>query len=815
MLYEQFPDHEANDPQALNSKEATQSAYSTMQNVPSPQFRNQQSTDAAVKVNQLQEFSSAHRLDPNLPVKKIIQIDEILESGDSEKCAQIEEALIHDDSPYPEVRAAVRNYDEDLPANTIRAWTIGLFLTTIGAGINCLFSLRNPSIAISTFAIQLVSFPIGRGWDAVMPNRQYNIRGLKFNLNPGKFNFKEHAIIICMANAAYAGTAIYATDVLISQKVFYGQDFGWAFQLLFAITNQMIGYGLAGICRRWLVWPAAMIWPSNLVNCTLMYTLHDQNSFSSKKDSWPITRFRWFLYVMCGSFVWYFFPGWLFRGLSYFTFACWIAPQNVVVNQIFGGLTGLGLIPITFDWTVISGYLASPLIPPWHAIMNTFIGVMFFFIFTALGIQYSGAWYSGYFPMQDSRSYDNTGHRYNVSRILTDSYEFNETAYRSYSPIFMSTNFALSYGISFAAISAVIVHTILYERKNILQRFKQARNQEDDCHMRMMKKYKDVPDWWYLIMFITMLALSFVVILFWDTHFTWWAMILCTALPCLFIIPIGIIYATTNISIGLNVLTEFVVGYMAPGQPLAMMMFKSYGYIVMLQAQYFLQDLKLGHYFKLPPKTLFCAQAIATVWSAIIQIAVMNWALANIEGICTPEQISSYTCPGGNVFFTASVIWGAIGPARIFSPGALYSSLLWFFLLGAFSPIITYLLVKRWPKSFFRYLSTPVMFGSLGAIPPATAYNYLCWISVGFVFQKLIRDHFKAWWEKFNYITSAGLDCGLILSTLFIFFTLALTNVNPPQWFGNVDVFNTMDQTNTAIRKNLAPGEKIGPTTWL
>lgn len=243
MLYEQFPDHEANDPQALNSKEATQSAYSTMQNVPSPQFRNQQSTDAAVKVNQLQEFSSAHRLDPNLPVKKIIQIDEILESGDSEKCAQIEEALIHDDSPYPEVwaaqiptnltanlrkqvRAAVRNYDEDLPANTIRAWTIGLFLTTIGAGINCLFSLRNPSIAISTFAIQLVSFPIGRGWDAVMPNRQYNIRGLKFNLNPGKFNFKEHAIIICMANAAYAGTAIYATDVLISQKVFYGQDFG-------------------------------------------------------------------------------------------------------------------------------------------------------------------------------------------------------------------------------------------------------------------------------------------------------------------------------------------------------------------------------------------------------------------------------------------------------------------------------------------------------------------------------------------------------------------------------------------------------------
>jgi hypothetical protein len=27
----------------------------------------------------------------------------------------------------------------------------------------------------------------------------------------------------------------------------------WAFQLLFAVTNQMLGYGLAGVCRRWLV----------------------------------------------------------------------------------------------------------------------------------------------------------------------------------------------------------------------------------------------------------------------------------------------------------------------------------------------------------------------------------------------------------------------------------------------------------------------------------------------------------------------------------------------------------------------------------
>ena len=63
--------------------------------------------------------------------------------------------------------------------------------------------------------------------------------------------------------------------------------------------------------------------------------------------------------------------------------------------------------------------------------------------------------------MQDSRSYDNMGKRYNVTRILDSNFVFNEDLYRAYSPIFLSTNFALCYGLSFAAIAAVIVHTFL------------------------------------------------------------------------------------------------------------------------------------------------------------------------------------------------------------------------------------------------------------------------------------------------------------------------------------------------------------------
>lgn len=57
---------------------------------------------------------------------------------------------------------------------------------------------------------------------------------------------KEHTIVVVMANAVYAGASIYATDILISREVFYGQKFGLTFQLLFVVMNQMLGFGLGG-----------------------------------------------------------------------------------------------------------------------------------------------------------------------------------------------------------------------------------------------------------------------------------------------------------------------------------------------------------------------------------------------------------------------------------------------------------------------------------------------------------------------------------------------------------------------------------------
>lgn len=51
---------------------------------------------------------------------------------------------------------------------------------------------------------------------------------------------------------------------------------------------------------------------------------------------------------------------------------------------------------------------------------------------------------------------------------------------------------------------------------------------------------------------------------------------------------------------------------------------------------------------------MFMAQVVATTFSCFIQVAVLNFALNNIEDVCTPHQKEHFTCPGGQVFFSGN-----------------------------------------------------------------------------------------------------------------------------------------------------------------
>lgn len=133
------------------------------------------------------------------------------------------------------------------------------------------------------------------------------------------------------------------------------------------------------------------------------------------------------------------------------------------------------------------------------------------------------------------------------------------------------------------------MYTYLNHRKTIWRQYKSSTNEKPDIHMKLMRKYKEAPTLWYTVLFFIVghnhlpectteltrlqcLALGFFTILGYPTNLSWWAFLLAVGISFVFSLPIGIIEAVTNHQIGLNVLTEFIYGYIQPGRPLALML---------------------------------------------------------------------------------------------------------------------------------------------------------------------------------------------------------------------------------------------------
>ncbi|POR31920.1 Sexual differentiation process protein isp4 [Tolypocladium paradoxum] len=764
---------------------------------------------------ELRNFRRQHKWDPFLDNDKLETIDSALDSANIEKQAAVDESLIQENSPYPEVRSSVPPTDDpSMPVDTIRAWVIGAVLCTIVAACNVLLSLRRGVISISPTVVQLVAYPIGCFAARVLPNRVFRVLGREFNLNPGPFNVKEHTIITMMT-AAGTGYS-YALEILLAQEVYYGQHFRWGFQILLILSTQAMGFGVAGIARRFLVWPSSMVWPANLVTTTVMYSLHNHEPADpATSNGWRIGRYKFFLIVGLATFIWEWVPQVFAQFLQLFLLACFIAPENVVVNQIFGGQTGLGILPISFDWTTISGFLGSPLQTPAFAIANVAAGLLLMTV-GAVGLAWGGPEYYRYLPISANANWDRYARRYNTTRILTPDFTVNETAYQEYSPILLGATFSLSYGLSFATLISTVAHVALFYGADVWRRARSSKSEEPDIHLKLMRRYKEAPEWWFLTIFVFSFAFGMIASQVWDTHMPWWSYIMCILIGLVLFIPIGMVQAITNQQTGLNVITEMIIGYMLPGRPLAMMLFKSWGYMLSANGLNYISDMKVGHYMKIPPRSMFAAQAFAVIWLSFVQTATYNFLIGNIPEICTEDQPQGLTCPNARTFYNASVIWGVIGPARVFGVGGIYAWTNWFWFIGVALPVIQYLLARRYPRSFLRYIVFPAVFGAAGLIPPATLYYLLQWVIVGFIFNWWIRRRYFGWWTEYNYVLSGALDIGSRLCVVVVGLALGLGNANFPSWWGNTAPFNTLDANGTAVTKKFIKGvtKPLGPETW-
>jgi OPT family small oligopeptide transporter len=487
-----------------------------------------------------------------------------------------------DNSPYAQVRASVSPTDNTtLSINTPRMWAFSILFSILGSSTNLFFSLRYPSVAITPVIALLMVHPLGLLWDYLLkrpddPPEEYldgfrnddastastedrphivplehrgRLDRIRLWLAQGRWNEKEHSCVYVSSNVSF-GFA-FATDVIVEQTQFYKQEASITYQLLLTLSTQILGYTFAGLTRRFLVRPSGMIWPGTLMSAAMFTTLHKEEN--KEANGWTISRWKFFYVVCLSAFLFYFLPGLLMPALSYFNVITWFAPDNVVVANLFGVVSGLGLFPLTFDWAQVA-YIGSPLLTPFWAAMNV-VGGLVVVMWIAAPIAYYSNWlYSSYMPILSAAVFDNTGNVYDVSKVLTPDFMFDREAYSQYSRVFLPITYVLSYGVQFAGLASLLTHTICWHGKDIWTQWKRSLEEtsgeskgtyepvnepsegaarspngrdrranrsslsidnlmgREDVHNRLMRRYKDAPMMWYLMTFVSMTAIGIFVV---------------------------------------------------------------------------------------------------------------------------------------------------------------------------------------------------------------------------------------------------------------------------------------------------------------
>ncbi|EGF98219.1 putative oligopeptide transporter [Melampsora larici-populina 98AG31] len=689
-----------------------------------------------------------------------------------------------------------------------------------------------PSIGLSVTSAQLVAYPLGCLMARYLPKNVFRIGDHSFTLNPGPFNMKEHMLISIMANVSFGGA--YATDIIAVLRI--GRFFNNSalaekigFQLTLVLSSQLMGYTLAGMTRKFLVDPQAMVWWGNLSEISVLQALHAKDRDQSV-NGWRISRLRFFSLCAIAYGIYYILPGVFFQSLAFFNWTTWIAPQNAKLALITGTISGLGLNPFpTLDWNFQA---MDPIVTPLWSIMNLYAGAVIGAL-TICAVYFKNIRSTSYLPINTWGVFDRYGAPYNATMVLDKSNILDQVRYESYSPPYMTASSIVCYTAFFALYTSNIVHAALYYRKHIMSGlyhllpslqashfFKTLRRKNgekplkdqmhSDVHYRLMQVYPQVPEWWFMLVGVISIAMAIFMLKYYESEMPTmpvWGLAFAFAITLALIVPIGTMTAVASAASSLNVLSELVGGYPP----------KAYGCMTMVQALGFTSDMKI------PPKALFAAQLSGTVLSSLISIAgtvtfdtsslyVMDWQIMNIPDLCSPTQALHFTCPDLNAFFSSSILWGAVGSRRMFTgPDAPYRFCLYGFLVGAIAPFIPWIFSKFWPRSSWRLVHTPVIFVGFLSFGTCNLGYYTPVIPLALFFQRFVKKRYTAWYEKYALTLTAGISSGVAIFGLIYFFALQFNGQSYP-WVGNEIFAAGCDAATCTLRQ--VPTDGFGPTSW-
>ncbi|ODV79854.1 OPT-domain-containing protein [Suhomyces tanzawaensis NRRL Y-17324] len=688
---------------------------------------------------------------------------------------KLEAALIAYYSPYQEVRAVTDPYDDPtIPVETLRVYFLGIIWVCISAFVNQFFNDRFPGISLSSNVVQMLLYPCGKAMEYIVPKWKFKVWKYTIDLNPGPWTYKEQ--ILCSLMSAVGGGTSYVGWNITAQKLpfFYGNTWvTMGYQILLLLCTNFMGIGFAGILRKFVVYPSRAVWQELLPTLALNRALL-QPEKKENINGWTISSYKFFF----------------------------IKPDNLNLAVITGSQLGLGFNPIaSFDWNVI--LYRSPLTTPFYATINLCIG-SFISFFIILGVYYSNFKWTKYLPINSNGLFTNTGDPYQVRNVVNSDSLFDKEKYEQYGPPYYTAGNLVLYGAFFAIYPFAIVHEIAMTYKPLwatIKNFgsslkdwrKSTYEGQTDPHSIMMRKYKEVPDWVFIIVLLLSIMCAILCAELYPTNTPVWAIFFAIGINFVFLIPITTLYATTNFSFGLNVLVELIMGYALPGNGLALMFIKALGYNIDGQAQNYITDQKMGHYAKIPPRAMFRIQMFGVFIGTFINLAALNFKLNHVEDYCTPHQKQKFSCPSSRTFFSSSVIWGVIGPKKVFN--GLYPMLQWCFLIGFLLAIPCIVIKLYGPKRYVKYFQPALIIGGMLNWAPYNLSYYTGGLYTSIAFMWYIKNKYAAFWNKYNYVLNSALSAGVAFSSIIIFFAVQY-HAKDVNWWGNSVYYAGIDGGN-------------------
>ncbi|KAJ3077035.1 hypothetical protein HDU98_009436 [Podochytrium sp. JEL0797] len=682
--------------------------------------------------------------------------------------------------------------DPSTPTLTVRSVLLGTLWAIVLSYANTALAFRTSAFGVGANIAIILSYPMGLFLAAILPS------GF---LNPGPFSVKEHVLIYIMASCSGQP---YGIDNVVAQRMpqlMNNTDITFIHSLAFVMVTQFIGYGLSGLTRRFLVKPTAMWWPGNLSIIAIFSSFHKVETGEAAGNRFKMSRFKMFWICFLAMFVYTWIPEFFMPVLQTVSVACLFGgygmtssgaplPAGVMTtfNAVAGSTTnGVGFMGMTFDWNYIgSSWITSPW---WAVVCNISGSILFQWILVPI-LYAVNAWGLNKEITQDLVNFNpllNTAHLFNGNANSTthalghrvkptffynvsDNYNINLTAYNDVAPIHLTGFFAIGYASSFITITAAITHVALWYGKDVYRQamnaFRQIRDEVDalDKHAVMMEAYPEVPDWFYLAFLGVCVVGALLVSLLTPFSMPWWGIFFNLFLCGIFILPFGVIQAISGFGLGLNVLTEFVIGLMIPGQTVAVMAFKSWGTNNLIQSLALSQDLKLGHYLHIAPRAMVFAQFWGTFVNSIVATIAAYGIMFNVPLLKDPNW--QYT--GFQVFYSAGGIWGAIGPQRFFGIGSIYQGLLWCFLIGFVLPLLPWLANKYVAQSkYWHYVNIP-LFTTFTGVQAGYQSGFVVQLLIAYFASMVLFTKAREFYQKYVYVMGAAFDGSCALAVLII-----------------------------------------------